>query len=343
MRGAVRSVCCFAVALLWLGRAVFAEDAAAIAARLHRVDAATALDATGVVPWHMKMSVQLFDAKGQPGEQGTIEEWWDGPQKDRVVYAVPSYKATELQNDAGFFRTKGAEQPPWMLELLRAQVVHPMPPERDVAGSKAEARKEKFGKATFECIMLDRPIKAVAYFPIGLFPTYCMDAGKDSLRASYDYGSQVILRNDVDEFEGRAVARDITVSWGGTSAATARVFKLEAGAGDDAGFAQGDELERVVRPLRVGAATMAGTLISHVNPKYPAAAKDKGAAGTVTLQAVIGRDGLVTFIRVVAAPDLDLGNAALAAVKQWVYKPYLVDGEAVEVETTMIVSFSISS
>jgi TonB family protein len=222
-------------------------------------------------------------------------------------------------------------------------VVHPMPQQRDVAGSKAEARKEKFGKATFECIMLDRPIKAVAYFPIGLFPTYCMDAGRDSLRASYDYGSQVILRNEVDAFQGKAVARDITVSRGGTLAATARVFKLEAGAGDYTEFAQNDELEHGVRPLRVGAATMAGTLVSHVNPSYPAAAKERNAAGTVTLQAVIGRDGRVGFIRLVAAPDVDLGNAALAAVKQWVYKPYLVDGEAVEVETTMIVSFSISS
>src|ERR1700677_475927 len=109
MRGWVRSVGCFAVAALWLGQALPAEDAGAIAARLHRVDVATALDVAGVAPWHMKMSVQLFDAKGQPGEQGTIEEWWGGPQRDRVVYAVPSYKATELQHDAGFFRSKGAE------------------------------------------------------------------------------------------------------------------------------------------------------------------------------------------------------------------------------------------
>jgi TonB family protein len=326
-----------------IGSAAPAEDAAAIAARLHRVDAATALDAAALAPWHMKMSVQLFDAKGQPGEQGTIEEWWGGPQRDRVVYAMPSYKAAELQNGAGFFRTKGAEQPPWMLELLRAQVVHPMPPERDVEGTKAETRKEKFGKAAFECIMLDRPIKAVAYFPIGLFPTYCMDAGKDSLRASYDYGSQLILRNGLDEFQGRAVAKDITLSRGGTSAATARVFKLEANAVGDAAFAQSEDLERIQQPLRVGAATMAGTLLSHVNPSYPATAKERNAVGTVTLQAVIGRDGRVEFIRMVAAPDVDLGNAALAAVKQWIYKPYLVNGEAVEVETTMIVSFSISS
>jgi TonB family protein len=290
----------------------------------------------------MKAAVQMFDAQGQPGEQGIIEEWWSGPRMDRVVYAVPSYKATELQNAAGFFRTRGAAQPPLMLELLREQVVHPMPPQRDFEGTRPEVRRQKFGKATFDCIMLDRPVKAVAYFPIGLFPTYCMDAGSVSLRASYDYGSQLILRNELDEFQGRTVAKDISIDQRSIPAARARVFKLEAKAADDAVFAQGDDLERMERrPVQVGAATMAGTLVSKVNPSYPAAAKAKNAVGAVTVQAVIGRDGRVDFVRLVAAPDLDLGNAAMAAVKQWIYKPYLLDGEAVEVETTMIVSFSI--
>ena len=121
------------------------------------------------------------------------------------------------------------------------------------------------------------------------------------------------------------------------------MFKLEAAAIDEKTFATNDDLEHVGRPLRVAAATMAGTLVSNVKPVYPETAKGKNAGGTVILQALIGRDGRVEFIRVAAAPDVDLGNAAMAAVKQWVYKPYLVDGKAVLIETTMIVSFSISS
>ena len=150
MRSHARGVCCVVAVLLGFGLAqsAFAEDAAAIADRLHRVDAATALDGAGVVPWHLKMSVQLFDAKGQPGEQGLIEEWWSGAQMDRVVYALPSYKATELQRGGEFYRSKSAEQPPLMLELLREQVVHPMPQPRDVEGTLAEFRRERFGKAS---------------------------------------------------------------------------------------------------------------------------------------------------------------------------------------------------
>jgi TonB family protein len=332
---------------MWLplNRAAQAEDLKTMLERLNRVDTATALDAPSITPWHIKISVQLFDAQGKPAEQGLIEEWWAGPQLDRITFTVPSYKATELQNSTGFFRTKGAEPPPLMLELLREQVVHPMPPERDIEGTKPETRKEKFGKATLECIMLDRPIKAVAYLPTGLFPTYCMDAGKDSLRASYDYGGQLILRNRVEDFQGRAVAEDIAITHDGVHTASAEVFKLETKPPDDpafaAVFAQSDDLERMPgRPLRVGAATMAATLLSKVNPKYPEAAKTRNAAGTVTLQAVIGRDGAVQFVRLVAAPDPDLGNAAMDAVKQWIYKPWMLNGEPVEVETTMIVTFS---
>ena len=343
MQAWIRIGLCWMVALVGpaLVRPARAEDAAALADRLHRADAATALDIAGVAPWHLKMSVQMFDAKGQPGEQGLIEEWWSGAQMDRVAYALPSYKATELQRGDEFFRSKGAEQPPLMLELLREQVVHPMPQARDVEGTKAEVRKEKFGKVAVECIMLDRPVKAQVYFPIGVFPTYCMDVGKDSLRASYDYGSQLILRNEVEDFQGRAIARDISIDRGGVAVAKGRVFKLEAAAGDESVFAQGD-LERVRRPLRVAAATMAGMLISNVNPIYPAAAKARNAAGTVVVQVVIDHDGRVEFVRLVASPDVDLGSAAMDAVKQRIYKPYVVDGETVDVETTMIVNFSIA-
>jgi TonB family protein len=344
MRRWMRGIYCVATVILCWGFAcaTHAENATAFAERLHRVDAGTALDVTGITPWHMKMSVQLFDAKGQPGEQGVMEEWWAGAQMDRLVYALPSYKATELQNGAGFFRTKGAEQPPLMLELLREQVVHPMPAERDIEGTKAEVRKEKFGKVTFDCVMLDRPIKAQVYFPIGVFPTYCMDVGKDSLRASYDYGSQLILRNEVGEFQGRAVAKDISIDRGTVSVATGRVFKLEIASFDEDVFTQGGDLEPARHPLRVAADTIAGRVISNVNPVYPASAKARNASGTVIVQAVIGRDGRVGFVRLVATPDVDLGSAAMEAVKQRIYKPYMVNGEAVEVETTMIVSFSIS-
>jgi hypothetical protein len=168
MQTPMRGACSLVIAILFLSsrQAARAEDSDAIGARLQRVDAATALDASGVAPWHMKMSVQLLDAQGQPTEQGLIEEWWSGPTRDRVVYALPSYKATELQTEAGFFRTKGAEQPPLMLELLREQVVHPMPAARELEGAKPEVRKEKFGKAPLDASCWTVRSRRLRSFPL---------------------------------------------------------------------------------------------------------------------------------------------------------------------------------
>ena len=62
--------------------------------------------------------------------------------------------------------------------------------------------------------------------------------------------------------------------------------------------------------------------------------------GAVILQAVIAKDGSVEKVKVVQGQAL-LTDAAIAAVKQWRYRPYLLNGEPVEVETTITVNFTL--
>lgn len=81
-------------------------------------------------------------------------------------------------------------------------------------------------------------------------------------------------------------------------------------------------------------------LLTHPAPVYPPIAKAARVSGTVVLQATIGKDGLIENVRVVSGPPL-LQEAALDAVRQWTYRPYLLNGEPVEVETTVNVVFSI--
>lgn len=64
------------------------------------------------------------------------------------------------------------------------------------------------------------------------------------------------------------------------------------------------------------------------------------ASGTVVLQATISRSGMIENLRVVSGPPL-LQQAALDAVKQWRYRPYLLNGDPVEVETTVNVEFNL--
>jgi len=84
-----------------------------------------------------------------------------------------------------------------------------------------------------------------------------------------------------------------------------------------------------------------GLLINRVQPQYPEIARVARISGTVELRAIIGRDGRVRSVEVLSGSPL-LIAAAEAAVRQWRYRPTLLDGEAVEVETLITVRFVLS-
>jgi protein TonB len=94
-------------------------------------------------------------------------------------------------------------------------------------------------------------------------------------------------------------------------------------------------------PVRVSSMVVSGLIILKTIPQYPALAKAMGIQGTVILQATISKQGTIENLRAIGGPQL-LQQAALDAVKTWVYKPYLLSGEPVEVETTVNVVFSMT-
>ncbi|MGA8089342.1 MAG: M56 family metallopeptidase [Terracidiphilus sp.] len=93
-------------------------------------------------------------------------------------------------------------------------------------------------------------------------------------------------------------------------------------------------------PHSVSAATMQGNVISKVTPKYPPKAKTARIQGTVVLDAVITKNGHVDSLKIVSGPS-ELQQSALDAVRQWRYKPFLLNGEPMEVETTINVVYSL--
>ena len=80
--------------------------------------------------------------------------------------------------------------------------------------------------------------------------------------------------------------------------------------------------------------------MQRVEPEYPEQAKLEHIEGPVVLGILVGSDGLVKGLNVVSG-DLQLVNAASDAVKQWRFKPYLLNGKAVEFETRVTVNFAL--
>src|SRR6185437_6694547 len=90
--------------------------------------------------------------------------------------------------------------------------------------------------------------------------------------------------------------------------------------------------------LRVSSGVAEGNLIRKIEPQYPPMAKVAHIQGDVVLAATISKSGVIENLHVVSGHPI-LAQAAMDAVKQWKYKPYLLNGEPVEVETTVKVTF----
>ena len=95
-----------------------------------------------------------------------------------------------------------------------------------------------------------------------------------------------------------------------------------------------------VQRVRVSPGVIKGLLIHRVEPVYPSLAQQARIQGVVVLTAIIDKDGNVQRLQLVSGHPL-LAPAAIEAVKQWHYKPFLLNGQALEVETTVTVNFHV--
>jgi TonB family protein len=94
--------------------------------------------------------------------------------------------------------------------------------------------------------------------------------------------------------------------------------------------------------VKFGGAVAAAQIISKVQPVYPEEAKAAKISGAVNLHVVVGIDGAVRQLDVISGPP-ELQKAATDAVKQWRYKPTKLNGKPVEVDTEVVVTFTLQN
>jgi protein TonB len=97
-----------------------------------------------------------------------------------------------------------------------------------------------------------------------------------------------------------------------------------------------------VQRVHISQGVTKGLLIYRVEPTYPPLAQQARIQGVVVLTAIIGKDGNIQNLQVVGGHPM-LAPAAIEAVKHWRYKPFLLNGQPVEVETTVTVTFHVRS
>jgi len=95
-------------------------------------------------------------------------------------------------------------------------------------------------------------------------------------------------------------------------------------------------------PVTLSSGVTQGMLLAPIQPVYPPIAKATGTQGTVVIEAVISKTGRIESLRIVSGPEM-LRGAALAAVQAARYRPYLLNGQPTEIQTTVTINFRLSS
>jgi protein TonB len=96
----------------------------------------------------------------------------------------------------------------------------------------------------------------------------------------------------------------------------------------------------LLQTLNISQGVSRGLLFKKVQPVYPRSALSMRVEGTVELLATISKNGDISHVKVLSG-DSQLAKAATEAVKQWKYKPYLLNGEPVEIQTQVTINFKL--
>jgi TonB family protein len=308
------------------------------------------LTGDGLKPWHVKITFDIPESESEAADHGTIEEWWESDTHYKIAIASAHFEQTEYSNESGVRRSGVRSSAPPIFASIRNSVLHPIPLKlEEIENLKIDLRAQRLGEATLSCLSVASSQPAAGADAIEPY-TYCLDADQPVLRIRFypGSGSRQVLSHIV-RFQGRFVAKKIEHTFGGLHGEktgtlwTVQVDQLEALKPEDEKELNPPSgalppAKMVTVPEKVSKAL----LLDHPSPVFPPIAKAAEVFGTVELAATVGADGRVLKLHVVSGPRI-LQQAALDAVKRWTFKPYVVDGDAAEMETTITVPFILSS
>jgi len=179
--------------------------------------------------------------------------------------------------------------------------------------------------------------------PNGRYLQYCFSAKHPTVIAFSRPDGEGVIYSNLARTQGMILPRELTVYFGERKTITATVETVDGIAATAAELIPPAELQPTKAPGSIGVSgsVIQGQLIHRVRPEYPLMDKAERRSGTVILAAVIGTDGRIHNLEVLDSPSASMEQSALKAVQQWEYRPYMLDGEPVEVNTTINVVFNL--
>ena len=308
----------------------------------------------GTRAWRLKASFQAFTAATslfpEENRQGNYEELWAGDEKFKQMYADGQQSQTIYGTPNGQVISGGLRFP-----LGEVRQLHEFFELATYLWEYAEGRDLEFEPADGSagesaCI---RTVSDVSKGSKKASPVYrfCFDSTMRLVRFSMNGNDDfLILFRSPFPFRDRAVPGEVELLRHGIVRIDAYLDSLEVVDAVDEAELQppadavpvDSEPDHIGQPGRVNMpAGVAAKMVRQSSPPiYPPEARAAGISGTVVLQGTIGTNGLIHGLVVVSGPP-ELRQAAVDAVGNWRYKPYVLNGGPAEVETTVNVIFTL--
>ena len=296
---------------------------------------ANSLQGEGKRPFHLRMSFAIFDLQGAPAEQGTAEYWWAGPGSTLLQAATPSL-GTVHSTAFGDAKDAVAARSLFLIgELLAA--VHSPGADLELVGSQLASESRKVNSVKLQCMHTAGTVRYADQSS-----DVCADTS-GTIRLITYFDAQ-ITRNRSALFGDERTALDITIAFGGRKSITGHVEQLQSIDPKNSPFAlEKRPASAEQNPFTGGArGVIAGTKISGPRPRYPETARERRISGRVVLLAEISKEGTIAHLWPLASPDPLLTQAAMDAASQWVYRPWLLNGEPTVAYTTIASDFNLT-
>jgi TonB family protein len=313
--------------------------------------AATANGAPGpeARPWHAKFAFTLNDWSGKPELQGTVEEFWAAPDKVKLVYATSSFNQVEYRTASGIRRTGSRDTAPPEITHILDQFLQPIPLDANAIGAlKLQQHEVALGAAKLTCIS-----PAIGKSSVGksaLESIYCISGDSPILRLIVgNLGWQRTVRNSIIRFQGRYIPQTIERLWPAHTPDDkvehvelhATLDSIEAlSAVDETQFTPPPDALPPPEVITLDEEATKPQLLQHAPPVYPPIAKAARVSGDVVLELQVQTDGRVSRANVISGPAM-LQQSALDGIRKWTYRPFIQNGEPVEVNTVATVKFRI--
>jgi TonB family protein len=288
----------------------------------------SSLTAPGSRPFHLKLSA-ADSGNNSPELQAELEVWWAAPDKWRRELKSPVFSQTAAQNGTHYFESNSSDYLPYWLHELIQESVDPIP---EAQLSDVDVDWSKSGCGKWETEYSKDAEK------ISVYNSICFNSN-GTAREIFTQPLGVVLA-DYESFSGKEVARSLTVWPGGRSEVKAKVTLLEPLKPDDSLFSIPNDtgFPSRLRFLSVSESALQPDTQANTQPAWPVV-HNYPATGLISINVKIDRDGTIREVGTAISGNVVVNDAAVAQIKNWRFKTYLVEGFPVQVNTNITLHF----